>query len=95
MALNKNLVIRVLEENQNKFITVKFLTKDDEVRVYNGRMNVIKGLKGNERGKIVSSALKASGYVTLKTSAGYKCFNLKNVIDVKATGVCYTDTTAE
>ena len=95
MALNKNLVIRVLAENQNKFITVKFLTKDDEVRVYNGRMNVIKGLKGNERGKIVSSALKASGYVTLKTSDGYKCFKMDKVLDVKATGVCYTDTTAE
>lgn len=92
MALNKNLVVRVLSENLNQFVTVKFLTKDQEVREYNGRMNVIKGLKGNERGKIVAAALKASGYVTLKTSEGYKCFNIKNVLDVKASGVSYKDT---
>ena len=93
MALNKSLVTRLLAENLNQFITVKFLTKDDEVREYNGRMNVIKGLKGNERGKTVSDALEAHGYITLKTSKGYKCFNLQKVLDVKASGVSYRDTT--
>lgn len=86
MALDKEMVTRVLAENQNQFITVKFLTKDDEVRVYNGRMNVIKGLKGNERGKIATAALKAHGYVTLKTSDGYKCFKLSRVLAFKAGG---------
>ena len=95
MALDKNLVTRVLAENQNKFITVKFLTKDDELREYNGRMNVVKGLKENERGMIAAAALKAHGYVTLKTAEGYKCFKLENVLDVKASGVSYTDTRAE
>ena len=33
-------------ENQNKFITVKFLTKDNDERTYTGRMNVIMRLKG-------------------------------------------------
>ena len=32
MALDKEMVTRTLAENQNQFITVKFLTKDDEVR---------------------------------------------------------------
>lgn len=86
MALDKNLVTRVLAENQNKFITVKFLTKDDELREYNGRMNVVKGLKGNERGKIAAAALKANGYVTLKTSEGYKCFKMDRVLAFKAGG---------
>jgi len=86
MALDKEMVTRTLAENQNQFITVKFLTKDDEVRVYNGRMNVIKGLKGNERGKIAAAALKAHGYVTLKTSDGYKCFKMDRVLAFKAGG---------
>jgi hypothetical protein len=86
MALPENMVTNVLSENQNQFITVKFLTKDDEVRVYNGRMNVIKGLKGNERGKIAAAALKAHGYVTLKTSEGYKCFKMDRVLAFKAGG---------
>ena len=69
------MVTNVLSENQNKFITVKFLTKDNEERTYNGRMNVIKGLKGNERGQIAAEALRKAGYITLKTNKGYKCFN--------------------
>ena len=52
MTLPLNMVTNVLSENQNKFITVNFLTKDNEERTYTGRMNVIKGLKGNERGRI-------------------------------------------
>ena len=55
MTLPTNMVTNVLSENQNKFITVKFLTKDNEERTYTGRMNVIKGLKGNEKGRIAVS----------------------------------------
>ena len=86
MTLPMNMVANVLGDNQNNFVTVKFLTKDDEVRVYNGRMNVVKGLKGNERGQIVATAIKANGYVTLKTSEGYKCFKLDRVLAFKADG---------
>ena len=32
MTLPTNMVTNVLSENQNKFITVKFLTKDNEER---------------------------------------------------------------
>ena len=86
MALPENMVTNVLSENQSKFLTVKFLTKDDEIRVYHGQMGVIKGLKGNERGKIAAAALKAHGYVTLKTSEGYKCFKMDRVLAFKASG---------
>ena len=34
MTLPLNMVTNVLSENQNKFITVKFLTKDNEERTY-------------------------------------------------------------
>jgi hypothetical protein len=40
MALDTRMVSMVLAENQNQFMTVKFLTKDNEIRVYNGRLNV-------------------------------------------------------
>tara|TARA_R110000764_G_scaffold910_4_gene3394 strand:- start:296 stop:586 length:291 start_codon:yes stop_codon:yes gene_type:complete len=86
MTLPTNMVTNVLSESQNKFITVKFLTKDNEVRKYNGRMNVIKGLKGNERGSIASEALRRQGYITLKTKQGYKCFNVDRVLGFVAGG---------
>ena len=54
--------------------------------MYNGRMNVQKGLKGNERGRIAAEALRSNGYVTLKTSEGYKCFNLDKVLAMKVGG---------
>jgi hypothetical protein len=71
------MVSNVIADNLNSFITVKFLTKTDEERVYNGRMNVQKGLKGNERGRIAAEA---------KTSEGYKCFNLDKVLAMKVGG---------
>jgi hypothetical protein len=86
MALDKTMVSNVIADNLNNFITVKFLTKTDEERVYNGRMNVQKGLKGNERGRIAAEALRSNGYVTLKTSEGYKCFNLDKVLAMKVGG---------
>ena len=46
MALDKEMVTRTLAENQNQFITVKFLTKDDEVRVYNGTYERHQGPQG-------------------------------------------------
>ena len=86
MTLPLNMVTNVLSENQNKFITVKFLTKDNEERNYTGRMNVIKGLKGNEKGRIAAEALRKAGYITLKTNKGYKCFNVDRVLGFVAGG---------
>ena len=89
MPLDKTMVSNVIADNLNNFITVKFLTKTDEERVYNGRMNVQQGLKGNERGRIAAEALRSNGYVTLKTRKGYKCFNLDKVIGRKVDGITY------
>jgi len=86
MALDTGMVTRALSSNQNKFVTVKFLNKSGEERTYNGRMNVIKGLKGNEKGTAVAKVLTKHGYVTLKTSGGYKCFKLDQVLAFKANG---------
>ncbi len=72
MALDKTMVSNVIADNLNNFITVKFLTKTDEERVYNGR--------------IAAEALRSNGYVTLKTSEGYKCFNLDKVLAMKVGG---------
>lgn len=86
MTLDKNIVTDALAENQNQFITVKFLTNSNEERTYNGRMNVLKGLKGNERGRIVTEAFRKQGIITLKTSDGYKCFKPDRVLALKAGG---------
>jgi len=86
MTLPTNMVTNILSDNQNKFISVKFLTKDNEERTYTGRMNVIKGLKGNEKGRIASEALRKAGYITLKTNKGYKCFNVDRVLGFVAGG---------
>ena len=86
MALPENMVTNILKDYQGKFFTVKFLTKNDEVRTYNGRMGVTKGLKGNERGQLVADALRKQGYNTIVTSKGYKCFKMDRVLAFKAGG---------
>ena len=86
MALPENMVTNILKDYQGKFFTVKFLTKNDEVRTYNGRMGVTKGLKGNERGQLVADALRKQGYNTIMTSKGYKCFQCSRVLALKAGG---------
>ena len=86
MPLPINMVTKVLSENLNNFISVKFLNKDNEERTLTGRMNVIKGLKGNEKGRIAAEALRKAGYITLKTKQGYKCFNVDSVLGFVAGG---------
>ena len=88
-TMNKRRVTEILADNQNTFISLTFLKKDGTKRTLNGRMNVKKGVKGNERGRITSEALKRQGYVTIKTSDGYKCFNIDQVLSIKANGYFY------
>ena len=88
-TMSKKQVSEILADNQNNFISLTFIKKDGTKRTLNGRMNVKKGVKGNERGRISSEALRRQGYVTIKTSDGYKCFNVEQVISIKANGALY------
>jgi|TARA_R110000796_G_scaffold43000_6_gene105870 hypothetical protein len=91
MALPSVMVSMVLAENANEFITVKFLTKDDEERTYNGRLNVKKYLAGGERGRKAADVLKAHNLIPMFVGKDgdkpkYKSFFLDRVLAIKAGG---------
>ena len=91
MTLPSVMVSMVLAENANEFITVKFLTKDDEERTYNGRLNVKKYLAGGERGRKAADVLKAHNLIPMFVGKDgdkpkYKSFFLDRVLAIKAGG---------
>lgn len=91
MALPSVMVSMVLAENANEFITVKFLTKDDEERTYNGRLNVKKYLAGGERGRKAADVLKKHNLIPMFVGKDgdtpkYKSFFLDRVLAIKAGG---------
>jgi hypothetical protein len=85
--LTKETVRDALEIIGNKFFTVSFVAKDGGVRVYNGRINIKKGLKNNERSEIIRKAFQANGVVPIKIDAEqFKAFKLDNVLSIKVAG---------
>jgi hypothetical protein len=91
MTLDTRMVSMVLAENANEFITVKFLTKDNEERTYNGRLNVKKYLVGGERGRKAADVLKKHNLIPMFVGKDgekpkYKSFSLDRVLALKAGG---------
>ena len=85
--LTKETVRDALEAIGNKFFTVEFVVADGSTRVYNGRINVKKGLKNNERSEIVRKAFQANGVVPIKIDGEkYKAFKLDRVLSIKSMG---------
>ena len=91
MTLDTRMVSMVLAENANEFITVKFLTKDNEERTYNGRLNVKKYLVGGERGRKAADVLKKHNLIPMFVGKDgekpkYKSFCIDRVLAMKAGG---------
>jgi len=85
--LTKETVRDALNAIGNTFFTVEFVSKDGGTRVYNGRINVKKGLKNNERSELVRKAFEANGVVPIKIDGEkYKAFKLDNVLSIKGAG---------
>ena len=68
-----------------KFVTVKFVKKNGELRILNGRMGVTKHLKGGV------STLNPDQYITIYdvVNEGYRAINRDTIIEVKSEGEVY------
>ncbi|MCJ8336105.1 MAG: hypothetical protein MJH10_18025 [Epibacterium sp.] len=85
--LTKETVRDALETIGNKFFTVEFVAGDGGIRKYNGRINIKKGLKNNERSEIVRKAFQANGVVPIKIDGEkFKAFKLDRVVSIKGAG---------
>lgn len=86
--LKPEIVAAALEAIGNKFFTVSFVANDGEFRTYNGRINVKKDLKNNERSEIVRKAFRDNGVVPMKIDGDrFKAFKLNRVLSLKYDGM--------
>lgn len=86
--LKPEIVAAALEAIGNKFFTVSFVANDGELRTYNGRINIKKDLKNNERSEIVRKAFRDNGVVPMKIDGDrFKAFKLNRVLSLKYDGM--------
>ena len=91
LCLDVKTVLNVLTNNQNKFLTIKFITAKGEERVYNGRLNVQKYLRHTERSEAVSKMLAANDLIPfwVEGTDKVKSFKADRVVEIKADGKVY------
>jgi hypothetical protein len=69
----------IITLNENKFLTVTFVKKDNTIRTINGRLNVKKYLKGG------TSTLDKNKFLILYSlkDKGYRAINKETIINIK------------
>jgi hypothetical protein len=73
------MIDNLIKLNDNKFLTVTFIKKDNTIRTINGRVNVTKYLKG---GKCTLNKEKYIILYSLKDK-GYRAINKETIINIK------------
>lgn len=73
-----HILAKKIRESKN-IITVKFRKKDGSLRTLNGRMDVVKHLKGGK------STLDSDKYITIfdMQAGGYRAINVDTIEEVK------------
>lgn len=88
--LNPETVSAFVRSNGARFLTVVFDKTNGEQRQYNGRANIRKHLKQNDRGRAISATHARTGTVPIITSGGYKAFKLDRVRELRLRGEVVT-----
>ena len=76
---------QLILNSAGKFVTVRFVKKNGELRTLNGRLGVTKHLKGGV------STLNPDQYITIYdvVNEGYRAINRETIIEVKVGGAAY------
>ena len=84
MTMNKTTVRDIVKARGTKFATVKFVKKDGTERTVNGLFRPSSHILGNARGRVISEAMKANGYIPIYSVAenGWKCFHENAVVEI-------------
>jgi len=85
MALSKITVRDIVKSRGTRFATVKFIKKDGSERTVNGLFRPSSHILGNVKGRVISEAMKANGYIPIYSllDSGWKCFHEEAVIEIK------------
>jgi len=82
--MNKTAVRDIVKARGTRFATVKFLKKDGSERIINGLFRPSSHILGNARGRVISEAMKANGYIPIYSVAenSWKCFHENAVVEI-------------
>ena len=84
MAISKTVVRDVVKARGTKFATVTFIKKDGTERKVNGLFRPARHIIGNAKGRVVSEAMKANGYIPIFSVSenSWKCFHEESVMEI-------------
>ena len=84
MTINKTTVRDIVKARGTRFATVKFIKKDGSERVVNGLFRPSSHIIGNAKGRVVSEAMKANGYIPIFSVSenSWKCFHEEAVVEI-------------
>ena len=84
MTINKTTVRDIVNARGTRFATVKFIKKDGSERVVNGLFRPSSHIIGNAKGRVVSEAMKANGYIPIFSVSenSWKCFHEEAVVEI-------------
>ena len=83
-TINKTTVRDVVKARGTRFATVTFVKKDGTERTVNGLFRPASHIVGNAKGRVVSEAMKANGYIPIFSVAenSWKCFHEDAVVEI-------------
>ena len=84
MTISKTTVRDIVNARGTRFATVKFIKKDGSERVVNGLFRPSSHIIGNAKGRVVSEAMKANGYIPIVSVSenSWKCFHEEAVVEI-------------
>ncbi len=84
MTISKTTVRDIVKARGTRFATVKFIKKDGSERIVNGLFRPSSHIIGNAKGRVVSEAMKANGYIPIFSVAenSWKCFHEEAVVEI-------------
>jgi hypothetical protein len=84
MTISKTTVRDIVNARGTRFATVKFIKKDGSERVVNGLFRPSSHIIGNAKGRVVSEAMKANGYIPIFSVSenSWKCFHEEAVVEI-------------
>jgi len=84
MTISKTTVRDIVKARGTRFATVKFIKKDGSERTVNGLFRPSSHIIGNAKGRVVSEAMKANGYIPIFSVSenSWKCFHEEAVVEI-------------
>jgi len=83
-TMNKTTVKDVVKARGTRFATVTFIKKNGTQRTINGLFRPSSKIVGNTKGRVISQAQKANGYIPIYSVSdkSWRCFHVNSVLEI-------------